>query len=138
MQLLPDPIDHKSMKIGTPLILCVSLSLVAISPAWSQSVADDQNVQTHAKVKKTKKGRSAGGDIASGSGNIGAGAAKGAGHGAKGVGKGAADLATLHPVNAAEDVGKGGMSAGKDVTVGTSKGTAKIVKGIGKGIKHIF
>ena len=132
-------VDNVSMKIGIPLILPVLLGLAVISPASSQNASADGSVQTtHSKVKKTKKGHTAGGDIARGSGNIGAGAAKGAGHAAEGAGKGAADLATLHPVNAAGDVGKGGVSAGKDVAVGTGKGTAKVVKGIGKGIKHIF
>jgi len=49
-----------------------------------------------------------------------------------------ADLATLHPVDAAGAVGKGGASAGKNVAVGTAKGTGKIVKGTGKAIKKIF
>ena len=85
-----------------------------------------------------KKTRSAGGEVASGSGDIGKGAAKGAGNLAAGTGKGAVDLVTLHPVNAATSVGKGGVTAGKNVAVGTTKGTAKIATGIGKGIKHIF
>jgi hypothetical protein len=65
-------------------------------------------------------------------------AQEGAGNLAAGTGKGAADLVTLHPVDAAASVGKGGVSAGKDVAVGTTKGTGKVVKGVGKGIKHIF
>jgi hypothetical protein len=125
------------MKIGTPLILSVLLGFVVISPASSQNAADDQSVQTHAKVK-TKKRQTAGGDMTAGSGNIAGGAAKGTGHAAEGVGKGAADLATLHPLNAAGDVGKGGVSAGKNVAEGTTKGTGKIAKGIGKGIRHIL
>ena len=85
-----------------------------------------------------KKNRSAGGEVASGTGDIGKGAAKGAGSLAAGTGKGAVNLVTLHPVDAAASVGKGGVVAGKDVAVGTTKGTAKIVTGVGKGIKHIF
>ena len=85
-----------------------------------------------------KKSRSAGGEVASGTGDIGKGAAKGAGNLAAGTGKGAVDLVTLHPIDAAASVGKGGVSAGKNVAVGTTKGTAKIVTGVGKGIKHIF
>jgi len=85
-----------------------------------------------------KHGRSAGGDIGSGTGDIGKGAAKGTGNLAKGTGKGAADLVTLHPVDAAGNVGKGAASAGKDVGVGAAKGTGKIVKGTGKAIKHVF
>jgi hypothetical protein len=126
------------MKSGTALIMSIALGFIMTSPASSQNAASDQSVQTNAKVQKTQKGRTAGGDVASGSGNIAGGAAKGAGHAAEGVGKGAADLVTLHPANAAGEVGKGGVSAGKDVAVGTSKGTAKVAKGIGKGIKHIF
>lgn len=126
------------MRVGTPLILSILFGFVVISPASSQNATNDQTVQTDTKVKKTEKRRSAGGEIASGSGNIGTGAAKGAGHAAEGVGRGAVDLATLHPVNAAGDIGKGGVAAGKDVAVGTGKGTAKIAKGIGKGIKHIL
>jgi hypothetical protein len=45
---------------------------------------------------------------------------------------------TLHPVDAAGAVGKGGASAGKNVAVGTTKGTGKIVKGTGKLIKKPF
>lgn len=85
-----------------------------------------------------KHGRSAGGDIGSGTGDIGKGAGKGAGNLAKGTGKGAADLATLHPVDAAGAVGKGGASAGKNVAVGTAKGTGKVVKGTGKILKKPF
>jgi len=85
-----------------------------------------------------KKTRSAGGEVASGTGDIGKGAAKGAGSLAAGTGKGAVNLVTLHPIDAAASVGKGGVVAGKDVAVGTTKGSAKIVTGIGKGIKHIF
>jgi hypothetical protein len=88
--------------------------------------------------QSTVQGRSAGGDIGSGSGDIGKGAGKGAGNLAKGTGKGAADLATLHPVDAAGAVGKGGASAGKNVAVGTAKGTGKIVKGTGKLLKKPF
>ncbi len=126
------------MKIGNALILAFAPCLVAGPPVWGQNAVQDQSSNSKTKVKKTHKQRSAGGDVASGSGNIAAGAGKGAGHAAEGVGKGAADLATLHPVDAAADVGKGGVSAGKDVAVGTSKGTGKVIKGIGKGIKHIF
>jgi hypothetical protein len=76
--------------------------------------------------------------MANGAGNVAGGVGKGAGHAAEGVGKGAANLATLHPIDAAASVGKGGASAGKDVGVGTVKGTAKVTKGIGRAIKHIF
>jgi hypothetical protein len=45
---------------------------------------------------------------------------------------------TLHPAAGAEAVGKGGVSAGKNIAVGTGKGTGKIVKGTGKAIKKVF
>ena len=81
---------------------------------------------------------SPGGDVGRGAGDIGKGTAKGAGAAAKGVGKGAGDLVTLHPLDAAGNVGKGGAVAGKDVGVGAAKGTGKIAKGTGRGIGKIF
>ena len=116
------------MKTRLGLITLLLFGL-AVAPCYSQSGAD-QNKKT---VHTGKKGRSAGGDVASGSGDIGKGAAKGVGNLASGTGKGAVDLVTLHPIDAAASVGKGGVSAGKDVAVGTTKGTGKIAKGIGKG-----
>jgi hypothetical protein len=81
---------------------------------------------------------SPGGDVGRGAGDIGKGTAKGAGAAAKGVGKGAGNLVTLHPLDAAGNVGKGGAVAGKDVGVGAAKGTGKIAKGTGRGIGKIF
>jgi hypothetical protein len=46
-------------------------------------------------------------------GDIGKGRAKGAGNLAKGTGKGALDLVTLHPINAAASLGKGGKGRGR-------------------------
>jgi hypothetical protein len=63
---------------------------------------------------------------------------KGAGDPAAGTGKGAADLVTLHPINAAGDLGKGAAKGGKNIVVGTAKGTGEIVKGTGKAIKKLF
>jgi hypothetical protein len=77
-------------------------------------------------------------DVGSGAGDIGKGAAEGVGNAAKGTGKAAGDLVTLHPVNAAGDLGKGAANTGKDVGVGAVKGTAKILKGTGKAFKHLF
>ena len=45
---------------------------------------------------------------------------------------------TLHPINAATDLGKGAAKTGKNVGVGAVKGTAKIFKGTGQAIKHLF
>ena len=81
---------------------------------------------------------SPGGDVGRGAGDIGKGTAKGAGAAAKGIGKGAGDLVTLHPLDAAGNVAKGGAVAGKDVGVGAAKGTGKIAKGTGRGIGKIF
>jgi hypothetical protein len=122
------------VKSKSGLITLLLFILAAAVPGQSQSNSDQSQKSVHTE----KKGRSAGGEVASGSGDIGKGAAKGAGNLASGTGKGAVDLATLHPINAATDVGKGGVSAGKNVAVGTTKGTAKVAKGIGKGVKHIF
>src|SRR5271165_7032669 len=78
-----------------------------------------------------KKSRSAGGEVASGTGDIAKGAAKGAGSLAACAGKGAVDLVTLHPIDAAVSVGKGGVSAGTHIVVGTTKGTGRIAIGVG-------
>ena len=125
-------------KLGLTAFALLLFASVAVVPARSQSSSDQVAPTSQKAVKSKKKGRSAGGDIGSGSGDLGKGAAKGAGNLAEGTGKGAVDLVTLHPVDAAASVGKGGVSAGKDVAVGSVKGTGKIVKGVGKGIKHIF
>jgi hypothetical protein len=82
--------------------------------------------------------RSPGGDVGSGAGDIGKGTARGTGAAAEGVGKGAGDLVTLHPIDAAGNVGKGAAITGKDVGVGAAKGTGKIAKGTGRGIGKIF
>ena len=117
----------------------LSLALLAFGvSAYGQNPSTTTSNEATSQSKVQKHGRSAGGDVGSGSGDIGKGAGKGAGNLAKGAGKGAGDLATLHPVDAAGAVGKGGASAGKNVAVGTVKGTGKIGKGIGKAIKKPF
>jgi hypothetical protein len=121
-------------KLGFAALVMFGLAAAAL-PGHAQASPDQGSTKaTHPQ----KKGRSAGGEVASGTGDIGKGAAKGAGNLAVGAGKGAVDLVTLHPIDAAASVGKGGIVAGKDVGVGTVKGTGKIAKGVGKGIKHIF
>jgi hypothetical protein len=77
-------------------------------------------------------------DVGSGAGDIAKGAGKGAASAAKGTGKAAGDLATLHPIDAATDFGKGAAGAGKNAGVGAVKGTGKIIKGTGKALKHLF
>jgi hypothetical protein len=115
----------------------IIVSAFAISCALAQQAPTPATTADHPKTEQ-RKGPGAAKDIGSGAGNIGTGAAKGAGDAAKGVGKGAVDLVTLHPINAAEAVGKGAASTGRDVTVGTAKGTGKIARGIGKAFKKLF
>gem|GEM_PF-1425209 len=105
----------------------------------SQTQSPPQHTDTSqpSSVQQPHQG-SPGGDVSRGAGAIGKGTAKGAGAAAKGVGKGAGDLVTLHPLNAAGNVGKGAAVAGKDVGVGAAKGTGKIAKGTGRGIGKIF
>jgi hypothetical protein len=93
----------------------------------SSSTHVEPGVQTSAKH-----------NVGSGAGDIGKGTAKGLGSAAKGTGKATGDLVTLHPVNAANDLGKGAAKTGKNIGAGTVKGTAKIIKGTGKAIKHLF
>src|SRR5450755_2562508 len=77
-------------------------------------------------------------DVGSGAGDIGKGVGKGAGSAAKGTGKAVGDLVTLHPINAATDLGKGAAGTGKNIGTGAVKGTGKMLKGAGKAIKHLF
>jgi hypothetical protein len=85
----------------------LSLALIAFGiSAYGQNPSMTTTDQPTSQSAAQKHGRSAGGDIGSGSGDIGKGAGKGAGNLAKGTGKGAADLATLHPVDAAGQLGK--------------------------------
>jgi len=121
-----------------PLLIFGLVATAAAPRATAQTANSGQSAAENHKAHHEKKSRSAGGEIGSGSADIGKGAAKGAGNLAAGAGKGAVNLVTLHPIDAAASVGKGGVVAGKDVAVGTTKGTAKIVTGVGKGIKHIF
>jgi hypothetical protein len=86
----------------------------------------------------TKAHPSAKHDVGTGAGDVGKGAARGAGSAAKGTGKAAGDLVTLHPINAATDLGKGAVGTGKNVGVGATKGSGKILRGAGKAIKHLF
>ena len=122
---------------GRAEILSLALLAFGVS-AYGQNQSTTTPNQATTQSAGQRQGRSAGGDIGSGSGDIGKGAGKGAGNLAEGTGKGAGDLVTLHPVGAAGAVGKGAASAGKDVGVGTAKGTGKIVKGTGRLLKKPF
>jgi hypothetical protein len=116
-----------------PITICLAAGIAVAQTTESQTSGNAQNAQEDAKVHTSAKH-----DVGSGAGDIGKGAAKGAGSAAKGAGKGAVDLATLHPINAATDLGVGAAKTGKNVGVGTVKGTGKILKGTGKAIKHVL
>jgi hypothetical protein len=110
--------------------ICLAGITSAQEPVYTQTPEPSRaDAKTHTSAKR---------DVGSGAGDIGKGAAKGAGSAAKGTGKAAVDLVTLHPINAAADLGKGAANTGKNVGVGTVKGTGKILKGTGKAIKHLF
>ncbi|MEP6537134.1 MAG: hypothetical protein ABJF23_17510, partial [Bryobacteraceae bacterium] len=57
-------------------------------------------------------------DVGSGAADIGKGAAKGLGSAAAGAGRAAGDLATLHPINAATDLGVAAVNTGRHVGTG--------------------
>ena len=119
-----------------------SIVLLALAFAVCDRNARGQNSQTQPPPQTAGTSQphqsSPGGDVGRGAGDIGKGTAKGAGAAAEGVGKGAGDLVTLHPAEAAGNVGKGGAVAGKDIGVGAAKGSGKIAKGTGRGIGKIF
>jgi hypothetical protein len=102
------------------------------------SIAGIAIAQTSAPQEPPAAHSSAKHDVARGAGDIGKGAAKGAGSAAMGAGKAAGDLVTLHPINAATDLGVGAAKTGKNVGVGAVKGSGKILKGTGKAIKHLL
>ena len=114
------------------LVLAICVSGIAIAQT-SDSTQNPSSAQAETRAQTSAKH-----DVGSGAGDIGKGTAKGVGSAAKGTGKAAGDLVTLHPINAAGDLGKGAAKTGKNVGVGTVKGTAKIFKGTGKAIKHLF
>jgi hypothetical protein len=126
--------------LASVFLVPLALVLTAASQNTPQSPAPTQSQSTsgHTAPSTPSQGRSAGGDIGSGSGDIGKGTGKGAGKAAEGVGKGAGDLVTLHPIGAAANVGKGAGEGGKDIGVGAAKGTGKIGKGTGKLIAKPF
>jgi len=135
--------EGSTMRTAFPI---PSIALLTLAFAVCVQNAPVQNTQTQSTPQPTETSqppaqpqqRSPGGDVGSGAGDVGKGAAKGTGAAAEGVGKGAGDLVTLHPVDAAGNVGKGAVVASKDVGVGAAKGTGKIAKGTGRGIGKIF
>ena len=127
------------MKTTTEALGLALLAFAMTAYGQNQPAGEGQStVPANQPAVAQHQGRSAGGDVGSGSADVGKGAAKGAGNVAAGAGKGAADLATLHPVNAAGAVGTGAAKGGKNIAVGTVKGTGKIAKGTGKAIKKVF
>ena len=123
----------------TPFIALVPLAFVICSQSASAETTHARS-QTPSQTQTPPQAqpRSAGGDVGSGAGDIGKGTAKGTGAAAEGVGKSAGDLVTLHPIDAAGNVGKGAAVTGKDVGVGAAKGTGKVTRGTGRGIGKIF
>lgn len=119
------------------LVLAVCGQQVFGQDSQTQKAPQPTNT-SQSSTKQAPHQSSPAGDVGRGAGDIGKGTAKGAGAAAKGVGKGAGDLVTLHPLDAAGNVAKGGAIAGKDVGVGAAKGTGKIAKGTGRGIGKAF
>jgi hypothetical protein len=118
--------------MNTGLLATVCLAGMALAQT-SDPTQNSNSAQAEAGVHTSAKH-----DVGSGAGDIGKGTAEGVGSAAKGTGKAARDLVTLHPINAATDLGKGAANTSKNIGVGTVKGTAKIFKGTGKAIKHLF
>jgi len=124
---------HPNSVMNTNLLLAtVCLAGIAFVQT-SDPTQDSSNRRAEPGVQTSAKH-----DVGSGAGDIGKGTAKGLGSAAKGTGKATGDLVTLHPINAATDLGKGAAKTGKNIGVGTAKGTGKIFKGTGKAIKHLF
>jgi hypothetical protein len=119
-----------SVSFSLPAFACPS------NPGQDQGTAQTQPGPQDKKQqdKKQKARTSPGKDVGTGGEDVGKGAAKGAGSLGKGTAKAAGNVATLHPGNAAADLGKGAAGAGKDVGVGAGKGAGKIGEGSAKGI----
>src|SRR6266702_1522891 len=116
-RMIKQEVRQMRRRAGISSLALLAFGLSAYGQNQSASPENQAPNQPAATTQSApqKQGRSAGGDIGSGSGDNGKGAGKGAGNLAKGTGKGAGDLVTLHPVDAAGAVGKGGASAGKNV-----------------------
>jgi hypothetical protein len=119
------------------LVFAICAQITLGQSSQTQSPPQHTDSSQPSTVQQPHQG-SPGGDVGRGAGDIGKGTAKGTGAAGKGVGKSAGDLVTLHPLDAAGNVGKGAAVAGKDVGVGAAKGTGKIATGTGRGIGKIF
>jgi hypothetical protein len=116
---------------ATMYLAGICIAQTPSSTPVSGAAQADTNKRAHTRT-------SAKHDVGSGAGDIGKGAAKGLGSAATGAGKAAIDLATLHPIGAATDLGNGAVSTGRNVGVGALKGTGKMLRGTGKAIKHLL
>src|SRR5258708_33816715 len=105
------------------------LSLPALAGPQN-SPQDQATTQTQlAKKDKKQKGQPGPGkEVGKGGEDIGKGAGKGAGSRGKGKTGAAGNLATLHPGNAAADLGKDAAGSGMDVDAGTGKGEDQLGK----------
>jgi hypothetical protein len=122
------------MKAKFALLCAAGIWVWGSLPASARPANPPQDQATAHKDKKQKVERSSGKEIGKGGEDIGKGTGKGAESLGKGTAGAAGNLVTLHPVNAATDLGKGAGGAGKDVGVGAGKGVAKIGKGSATGI----
>src|ERR1700722_8749385 len=128
--------NFTSMFAATSMLVFLSLPALArpSHPPQNQETSQTQSVQ---KDEKQKPESSSGKEIGKGGEDVGKGAGKGAESLGKGTAGAAGNLVTLHPVNAAADLGKGAGGAAKDVGVGAGKGAAKIGKGTARGIGRL-
>jgi hypothetical protein len=131
--------NMKSKSQFASIFVTACASVFLSLPAFAQAANPGQDqgtaqAQSGPQDKKQKTGTSPGKDVGKGGEDIGKGTAKGAESLGKGTAGAAGNLATLHPVNAAADLGKGAVGAGKDVGVGAGKGAAKIGEGSAKGV----
>lgn len=126
-------LQFASILVAACLSILLSLPVVARPASPRQDQGADQ-MQSGPHDKKQKAGTSPNKDVGKGGEDVGKGAAKGAGSLGKGTAGAVGNAATLHPGNAAADLGKGAAGAGKDVGVGAGKGAGKIGEGSAKGI----
>jgi hypothetical protein len=112
-----------SVRLFSLAILLTGIATAQTSPPPAAPPAAAQP----ARQPAGKKHSSAGHDIGSGAGDIG-----------KGAAKAALDLVTLHPINAATDLGKGAAGAGRNAGTGAVKGSGKVLKGTAKALRHLF
>jgi hypothetical protein len=126
-------LQFASIFVAACVFVFLSLSAFA-RPANPRQDQGTARTQSGPQDKKQKVGTSPGKDVGKGGEDVGKGAAKGAGSLGKGTAGAAGNLATLHPGNAAADLGKGAAGVGKDVGVGAGKGAGKIGEGSAKGV----